>query len=143
MATRESQLPALHDALGRLAHPTETPRNLPEELLPVAATQTERRIIEGFGTLDRAAQFLDGQLSYHLQRPAPARRRTTSTDAELLTTARTALTRITAATVPLDEEYIRTRLQAMARPGPSAPAAHHETHSHTPGPHPPTPGIHR
>ncbi|MEV4868515.1 hypothetical protein [Streptomyces syringium] len=122
LAARESQLHLIHDALGRLAYaafPAEAPRDLPEELAPVASAQTHRRVIEAFGTLDRAAQALDGHISYQLQQPVPARRRATAgAETALLTAARDALERIiTPVTTPLDEEHIRACLQqAMARP---------------------------
>jgi hypothetical protein len=75
-----------------------------------------------------------------------------------MTTARTALDRLTTAVVPLDENEIRARLQqAMARPAPqpepapagpaptdpAARAAHHESHAQARAAGPSTPGIHR
>jgi hypothetical protein len=144
LAARSGQLHALHDALGRLAFPTEPPATLPADIVPVAAAQTERRLIEAFGTLDRALQALDGQITYQRQHGQGA----SGTEADLLTTARTALDRLTTATIPLDENEIRARLQqAMARPAPlpepAAPAAHHETHIQAQAAGPSTPGIHR
>ncbi|MEU7031585.1 hypothetical protein AB0A60_33420 [Streptomyces sp. NPDC046275] len=137
LTAREGQLHVMHDALGRLAFPGPTPRDLPEELAPVAAAQTQRRVIEAYGTLERAAQALDGQISYQLQQPVPAHRRaTTGTETDLLTRARGALKHIAAADSPFDEEHIRARLQeAMARPAaPTAssratPTAHDQAHS--------------
>ncbi|MEU9761911.1 hypothetical protein AB0D98_19620 [Streptomyces sp. NPDC047987] len=137
LAAREGQLHLMHDALGRLAFPAPAPRGLPEELVPVAAAQTQRRVIEAYGTLERAAQALDGQIHYQLQQPVPARRpATTGAETDLLTRARDALEHTAATSVPLDEEHIRARLQeAMARPavpeGPApAPAtAHDEAHA--------------
>ncbi|MEU0853104.1 hypothetical protein ABZ387_34965 [Streptomyces flaveolus] len=115
LSARLGQVHALHDALGRLAFPTEPPATLPEGLTAVAAAQTERRLIEAFGTLDRAAQALDGQITYQRQHGPDA----SGTEADLLTTARTALDRYTTMVVPLDENEIRARLkQAMARPAP-------------------------
>ncbi|MER7720895.1 hypothetical protein ABTX99_28850 [Streptomyces flaveolus] len=60
LSVRHGQLLALHDALGRLVFPTEPPAVLPADVVPVAAAQTERRLLEVLGTLDRAAQALDG-----------------------------------------------------------------------------------
>ncbi|WP_318218844.1 hypothetical protein [Streptomyces sp. SCL15-6] len=115
LSARHGQLHALHDALGRLAFPTEPPATLPADLVPVAAAQTERRLIEAFGTPDRATQALDGQITYQRQHGPDA----SGTEADLLTTARTALDRLTTATIPLDENEIRAPLkQAMARPAP-------------------------
>ncbi|MCG8971511.1 hypothetical protein [Streptomyces sp. CL12-4] len=154
LSARHGQLNALHDALGRLTFPTEPPATLPEGLTAVAAAQTERRLIEAFGTLDRAAQALDGQITYQRQHGPDA----PGTEAELLTTARTALDRLTTTVVPLDENEIRARLQqAMARPtpqpdpapagpAPTAPAArsaYDEAHIQTQATSPSTPGIHR
>ncbi|MER6847019.1 hypothetical protein AB0A81_26430 [Streptomyces flaveolus] len=155
LSARHGQLHALHDALGRLAFPTEPPATLPADVVPVAAAQTERRIIEAFGTPDRAAQALDGQITYQRQHGPDA----PGTEADLLTTARTALDRLTTTVVPLDENEIRARLkQAMARPAPqpdpapagpapdapAARAAHHDPHAQaqTAGPAA-APGIHR
>ncbi|MFJ3213564.1 hypothetical protein [Streptomyces flaveolus] len=152
LSARHGQVHALHDALGRLAFPTEPPATLPADVVPVAAAQTERRLIEAFGTLDRAAQALDGQITYQRQHGPDA----SGTEADLLTTARETLNRLTTAVVPLDENEIRARLkQAMARPAPqpapapagpaptapAARAAHHESHAQAAGPG--TPGIHR
>ncbi|MGA5498867.1 hypothetical protein ACPCSP_31500 [Streptomyces cinereoruber] len=69
LAAREGQLYLMHDALGRLALPLPIPRDLPLALVPVAAAQTERRLIEAYGTLERAAQAMDGQISYQLAAP--------------------------------------------------------------------------
>lgn len=137
LAAREGQLHLIHDALGRLAYPTPAPRDLPDELVEVAAAQTQRRIMEAFGSTDRARQVLDGQISYLLQQPVPGHRRaTTGAEADLLITARDALERTAAPAVPLDAEHIRARLQeAMARPdaapgpGRTAPAAHDQVHT--------------
>ncbi|MGW3930357.1 hypothetical protein ACWECC_19980 [Streptomyces microflavus] len=136
LAAREGQLHLMHDALGRLSFPAVAPRDLPEALVPVAAAQTQRRVIEAFGTLERVAQALDGQIHYQLQQPVPARRRaTTGTETDLLTRTRDALEHTAAADVPLDEEHIRARLkEAMARPDAPAgtnpaPTAHAETHT--------------
>jgi hypothetical protein len=53
----------------------------------------------------------DGQITYQRQQPVPTRRQDASaTEADLLTTARTALDRLTTAVVPLDENEIRARL---------------------------------
>ncbi|MFE9497102.1 hypothetical protein [Streptomyces collinus] len=75
LTAREGQLHRLHDALGCLAFPTPAPLDLPETLAPVATAQTQRRVIEAFGTPERAAQALDGQIHYQLKQPLPARRR--------------------------------------------------------------------
>ncbi|MDX2592994.1 hypothetical protein PV343_12140 [Streptomyces sp. WI03-4A] len=75
LTAREGQLRRLHDALGCLAFPTPAPLDLPETLAPVATAQTQRRVIEAFGTPERAAQALDGQIHYQLKQPLPARRR--------------------------------------------------------------------
>ncbi|MER7720860.1 hypothetical protein ABTX99_28615 [Streptomyces flaveolus] len=154
LSARHGQLHALHDALGRLAFPTEPPATLPADLVPVAAAQTARRLIEAFGTLDRAAQALDGKITYQRQHGPDA----PGTEADLLTTARTALDCLTTTVVPLDENEIRTRLkQAMARPtpqpdpapaspaptAPAARAAHHESHVQARAAGPATPGIYR
>ncbi|MEV0965512.1 hypothetical protein AB0J25_23530 [Streptomyces sp. NPDC049910] len=137
LAAREGQLHLMHDALGRLAFPAPAPRDVPEELAPVAAAQTQRRVIEAFGTFERAAQTLDGQIHYQLQQPVPAHRRaTTGAETDLLTRARDGLEHTAPAGVPLDEEHIRTRLQeAMARPAapegpvPAPTTAHPEAHT--------------
>ncbi|WP_371101681.1 hypothetical protein [Streptomyces sp. PU_AKi4] len=133
LAAREGQLHLMHDALGRLAFPAPVPRDLPKALAPVAAAQTQRRVIEAFGTLERAAETLDGQLHYQLQQH---RRTPTGTESDLLNRALDALEHTRAATVPFDEEDIRARLQeAMARPaapaaaGPAAPTGHDEAHA--------------
>ncbi|MFF2206353.1 hypothetical protein [Streptomyces sp. NPDC058145] len=126
LAAREGQLHLWHDALGRLAYPVQPSAALPTELAPVAAAQTQRRVIEAFGTPDRARQALDGQISYQRRQPPPTDRPTTAgadTDADLLTRARAALEEIDGPGTVLDAEYISTRLQrAMARPAtPPAP----------------------
>ncbi|MFJ5951421.1 hypothetical protein [Streptomyces noursei] len=140
VAAREGQLHLMHDALGRLAFPNPTPGDLPDELAPVAAAQTQRRVTEAYGTLERAAQVLDGQIHYQLQQPVPAHRRATaSPETDLLTRARGALKDTAAASVPFDEVHIRARLQeAMARPAtpagpdpaaPATPTAHDQAHT--------------
>ncbi|MFH9044327.1 hypothetical protein ACH4FA_34025 [Streptomyces sp. NPDC017966] len=137
LAAREGQLHLMHDALGRLAFPAPVPRDLPKALAPIAAAQTQRRVIEAYGTLERAAETLDGQLHYQLQQPIPTHRRTTTgTESDLLNRALDALEHTRAADVPFDEEDIRARLQeAMARPaapaaaGPAAPTGHDEAHA--------------
>lgn len=137
LAAREAQLHLLHDALGRLAFPTPAPRDLPKALAPVAAAQAQRRVTEAFGTPQRAAQALDGQLHYQRQRPVPAHRRATiGTETELLTRTRAALEPLTAAGLPLDQENIRSRVQeVMTRPtapgGPltPVPVTHNESHA--------------
>ncbi|WP_435059692.1 hypothetical protein [Streptomyces sp. bgisy060] len=137
LAAREGQLHLMHDALGRLAFPAPVPRDLPEALAPVAAAQTQRRVIEAFGTLERAAEALDGQINYQLQQPVPAHRRAaTGAESDLLNRALGALEHPRAADVPFDEEDIRARLQeAMARSsapaaaGPVAATGHDEAHA--------------
>lgn len=137
LAAREGQLHLMHDALGRLAFPVPAPRDMPEEFAAILAAQTQRRVIEAFGTFDRAAQALGGQIRYQLQQPVPARRRTTvGAETALLTRARDALEHTTAADAPLDEEHIRARLrEVMSRPaapdrtGLAAPTAHSEAHT--------------
>ncbi|MGW3333097.1 hypothetical protein ACWDF9_21435 [Streptomyces rubiginosohelvolus] len=142
LAARESQLHLLHDALGRLAFPSPTPPDLPEALAPVAAAQAQRRVIEAFGTPQRAAQALEGQLHYRRQRPVPAHRRATAgIETDLLTRTRTALETLTAAALPLDQEDIRFRVQeVMSRPTTPAksltPAPAPPTASHTQAPEP-------
>jgi hypothetical protein len=151
LAAREGQLHLVHDALGRLAFPARAPRDLPEALAPVAAAQTQRRVIEAFGTLERAAQVLDGQIHYQLQQPVPAHRRaTTGAESGLLTRTRDALEQTAAAGVPLDEEDIRARLQeAMARPAapagidPAARTAHDEAHAQALAAGSTAPGVNR
>lgn len=151
LSAREGQLHLMHDALGRLAFPAPAPRDLPEELAPVAAAQTQRRVIEAFGTLDRAAQALDGQIHYQLQQPVPARgRATTGAETDLLTRARYALERTAPSDVPLDEEHIRTRTQeAMARraaPDGTAtarPTPHDEAHAQALAAGSTAPGVNR
>lgn len=151
LAAREGQLHLMHDALGRLAFPAPAPRDLPEALAPVAAAQTQRRVIEAFGTLERATQALDGQIHYQLQQPVPAHRRAaTGAETGLLTRTRAALEHTTAAKVPFDEEHIRARLQqAMARPAvpadpiSAAPATHDESHTRALEADPSAPGVHR
>ncbi|MFF1680739.1 hypothetical protein ACFVYG_32465 [Streptomyces sp. NPDC058256] len=149
LAAREGQLHLMHDALGRLAYPTPAPRDLPDELAGVAAAQTQRRIIEAFGTADRARHVLDGRISYLLQQPVPAHRRaTTGAEADLLTAVRDALGQRAATGVSLDAEYIRIRLQeAMGRPvAPAASdraaiAAHDQAHTQALAAGATTPGV--
>ncbi|MGW3390501.1 hypothetical protein [Streptomyces cinereoruber] len=141
LAAREGQLHLMHDALGRLAYPAPTPRDLPLALVPVAAAQTERRLIEAYGTLERAAQALEGQIFYQLQQPVPAHRRTTTgAESDLLTRTRDALNDLTHNGAPFDAEDIKARLhQAMTRPAthqlpgahtPAAPAtSHNQAHN--------------
>lgn len=118
LAAREGQLHLLHDALGRLAFPAPVPViDLPEELAPVAAAQTQRRLIEAFGTPKRAYEVLDGQIAY-LQQPAPAHRaEETATELALLHSARRALeTQLTGnASTSFDGNEIARRVKkAMA-----------------------------
>ncbi|MEV8092682.1 hypothetical protein [Streptomyces nigra] len=137
LAAREAQLHLVHDALGRLAFPAPVPRDLPEALAPVAAAQTHSRVIEAFGTLERAAQTLEGQIHYQLQQPVPAHRRaTTGAESDLLNRALGALEHARAAGAAFDEEDIRARLQeVMTRPataaaaGPPAPTGHDAAHA--------------
>lgn len=139
LAAREGQLHLMHDALGRLAFPVPALRDLPEELAPVAAGQTQRRVIEAFGTPQRAVEALDGQIHYQLQQPVPAHRRaTTGAETDLLTRARSALENTAPSDVAMDGEYIRARVRkAMGHPAASAgapavtPTAHDEAHTHT------------
>ncbi|MFE8941132.1 hypothetical protein ACFYNX_27120 [Streptomyces sp. NPDC007872] len=136
LAAREGQLHLIHDALGRLAFPPPVPRYLPLALVPVATAQTQRRLTEAYGTLERATQALDGQVSYQLQQPVPAHRRaTTGTESDLLTRTRGALNDLTHGGAPFDAEDIKTRLhETMNRPAthelpsphtPAAPATSH------------------
>ncbi|GAA2720609.1 MULTISPECIES: hypothetical protein [Streptomyces] len=150
LAAREGQLHLRHDALGRLAFPASIPRDLPEELVPVAAAQTQRRVIEAFGTLERAAEALQGQLHYQLQRPVPAHRRaTTDAESDLFNRALGALEHTAAATVAFDEADIRVRLQeAMSRPAapaasPATPTGHNEAHVQALAAVPAVPGVDR
>lgn len=151
LAAREAQLHLMHDALGRLAYPTPPPADLPEELLPVAAAQTQRRVIEAYGTLERAAQALDGQISYQLQQPVPARRRAaTGAERDLLALVREALEQSGPLGTPLDEEDIRARInEAMARPAAAAEAsrpasaAHDQSHAQALAGQDSTPGVAR
>ncbi|MEU4039886.1 hypothetical protein [Streptomyces collinus] len=151
LTAREGQLHRIHDALGCLAFPTPAPRDLPEALAPVATAQIQRRVIEAFGTPERAAQALDGQIHYQLQQLVPAHQRAqTGAETDLLTCARDALQHLTNADVPLDAEQIRARLeQAMARPtaaeapGSAAPTAHDEAHAQALTAASTTPEIHR
>lgn len=137
VAAREAQLHLMHDALGRLAFPAPVPADLPEALAPVAAGQTQRRVIEAFGTLERAAETLYGQINYQLQQPIPAcRRATAGTESDLLNRALGALEQTRATDAPFNEADIRARLQeAMARPSapaaahPAAPSGHDEAHA--------------
>ncbi|MFE0774153.1 hypothetical protein [Streptomyces sp. NPDC058861] len=136
LAAREGQLHLIHDALGRLAFPSPIPRDLPLALVPVAAAQTQRCLTEAYGTLERAAQALDGQIRYQLQQTLPVHRRTTTgTESDLLTRTRNALNDLTHTGAAFDAEDIRTRLhQAMNRPtthelsDPYAPAASAASH---------------
>ncbi|WSK66429.1 hypothetical protein OG458_42340 (plasmid) [Streptomyces sp. NBC_01281] len=150
LAARDGQLHLLHDALGRLAFPAEAPHAVPEELVPVVSAQTELRLIAAFGTLERAGQVLEGQISYQSRHPVPARRLDTSRpEADLLATARDALRNIGPAAA-FTEEDVRIRVQeAMARSGAvAAPAravlpAHDEAHRQARAADPSTPGFHR
>ncbi|KNE83345.1 hypothetical protein AB0B04_19380 [Streptomyces xinghaiensis] len=149
VAAREGQLHLMHDALGRLAFPTPTPRDLHDELTGVAAAQTQRRITEAFGTADRAHRVLDGQIGYLQQQPVPTHRRAlTGAEADLLTAVRDALRSTATSSVPLDEEGIRTRTQeAMARraapagPDHAAPTAHDQAHAQALSYDPTIPGV--
>ncbi|MFE9252869.1 hypothetical protein [Streptomyces sp. NPDC007088] len=151
LAAREGQLHLMHDALGRLAFPAPAPRDLPEALAPVAAAQTQRRVIEAFGTMERATQALDGQIHYQLQQSVPAHRRTVSgAETDLLSRTRAALEHSTAAEVPFDEGHILARLQpVMARPAvpadpiPAVPATQDEPHTRALEADPGTSGVHR
>lgn len=151
LAAREGQLHLMHDALGRLAFPAPAPRDLPEALAPVAAAQTERRVIEAFGTLERAVEALGGQIHYQLQQPVPAHRRaTTGAETDLLTRARDALEHTAPSDAPMDGEYIRARVRkAMGRPAASAgappvtPTAHDAAHTQALAAGSTTPGVHR
>ncbi|MGV9901947.1 hypothetical protein ACWDU8_05500 [Streptomyces sp. NPDC003388] len=78
LAAREGQLHHLHDALGRLAFPAQPSAALPTDLAPVAAAQTQRRVIDAFGTPERARQALDGQISYQHRHATHADRPTTA-----------------------------------------------------------------
>ncbi|MGP3953479.1 hypothetical protein [Streptomyces sp. 7N604] len=123
---REAHLQILHDALGRLAAPGPPPELLPQELADVAAGQTTRRVEEAFGSIDRARQILDGQITYLQQEPVPPHRReATPEEIERLQAVRQQLDQL----LPLDEDRIRERLEAaMARPAaviPAAPASRH------------------
>ncbi|MFD6335087.1 hypothetical protein ACFWGI_36685 [Streptomyces niveus] len=151
LAARRAQLDVMHDAFGRLAFPAPVPRDLPEELIPRAAAQTQRRVIEAFGTLEHAAQVLDGQIHYQLQQPVPARRRAiTGAETGLLKRTRAALQHVMAPGIPHDEEYIRARLRkATARPAtpagiaPAAPTAHDEAHAQALASGPTASGVNR
>ncbi|WP_330342646.1 hypothetical protein [Streptomyces sp. NBC_00557] len=163
LAAREAQLHCMHDALGRLAHPLEPPHGLPDELAPVAAAQIQRRLIEAFGTTDRARQVLDGQISYRLQQPPGAHQRTTTqAETDLLIRVRDALEEVPGAGTPLDAEDIRTRAehfrarleyamaqQPTARPGaPAGPeraasTAHAQAHAQALAADVTTPGVQR
>lgn len=139
LAARGAQLHLVHDALGRLAFPAPVPRDLPEALAPVAAAQTHSRVIEAFGTLERAAQTLEGQIHYQLQQPVPAHRRaTTGAESDLLNRALGALEHARAAGAAFDEEDIRARLQeVMTRPAP--PPRPPQARRRPPATTPPTP----
>jgi len=124
LAAREGQLQIMHDAMGRLAAPARLPELLPEELADVAAGQTVRRVVEAFGSPDRARDALDGQIAYLQQRPVPPHRRTTTPEEiERLQSARQRLDHLLPQDAALDEERIRERLAAMARPAAAAPPA--------------------
>jgi hypothetical protein len=150
LAAREGQLHLIHDALGRLAYPAPAPHDLPEGLGQVAAAQTQRRVIEAFGTVDRAREALHGQLSYQRQQPAPTHRRaTTGAETDLLSTAIDALEH-TSAAIPLDAERIRARTQevmtrpaALAGTAPTPPTAHDEAHTQALTAGSTTPTVHR
>ncbi|MFG3207372.1 hypothetical protein [Streptomyces sp. NPDC048192] len=159
LAVREAQLHLMHDALGRLAHPAEIPRHLPAELAAVAAAQMQRRLIEAFGTTDRARQMLEGQINYQLQQQPPHTHRHTATQAEadLLMRVREALEEVPGAGTPLDAEDIRARAehfrarleyamarQATLRPdgtGRAVPTAHEQAQALAAGNT--TPGVQR
>ncbi|MYS33439.1 hypothetical protein K388_06668 [Streptomyces sp. KhCrAH-43] len=147
LAAREAQLHLRHDALGRLAFPAPIPRELPEELAPVAAAQTQRRVIEAFGTLERATEALEGQLHYQLQQPVPAHRRaTTDAESDLLNRALGVLEHTRTDGVAFDEADIRARLQeAMARPAAGRPAStgHDEAQAQALAAAPAVPGMDR
>ncbi|MFF8401742.1 hypothetical protein ACF06P_08925 [Streptomyces sp. NPDC015684] len=151
LAAREGQLHRIHEALGCVAFPTPASRDLPEALAPAATAQTQRRVIDAFGTPERAAQALDGQIHYQLQQPVPAHRRVqTGAETDLLTCARDALQHLANADLLLNAEQIRARLQqAMARPaapegpGAAAPTAHDEAHAQALAAASAAPEVHR
>ncbi|MEU7305354.1 hypothetical protein [Streptomyces sp. NPDC007206] len=104
---------------------------LPEELAAVAAAQMQRRLIEAFGSTDRARQVLEGQISYQLQQPPGTHRRaTTQAENDLLMRVRDALQEVPGAGTPLDAQDIRARAEhfrarleyAMARQATLRPA---------------------
>ncbi|MET8406358.1 hypothetical protein [Streptomyces sp900116325] len=129
LAAREGQLQLMHDALGRLADPVPPPSDLPEELIQVAAGQTQRRVAEAFGTTDRAREVLDGRIAYLQQEPLPAHRSAaTAEEIELLIEVRGQLESLD----PSGEQLVATRIRrrveaAMARP--AAPARPETPHS--------------
>ncbi|WP_330335859.1 hypothetical protein [Streptomyces sp. NBC_00557] len=160
LAAREGQLHLVHDALGRLAHAAEIPRGLPAELAEVAAAQMQRRLIEAFGTTDRARRVLEGQISYQLQQPPGAHRRTaTQGEADLLMRVRDALEEVSGTGTPLDAQDIRARAEhfqarleyAMARqatlrpdgPGRAVPTAHEQAQAQALAAGNTTPGVQR
>ncbi|WP_256098665.1 hypothetical protein [Streptomyces agglomeratus] len=148
LAAREGQLHLMHDALGRLAYPAPAPVTCPRSS-PRSRPRRPSAVSSRFRHPRRAAQVLDGLISYQLQQPVPAHRRaTTGAETDLLTTARDALGH-TVAGAPLDEEHIRARLQeALARsaapagPGRVAPTAHDEAHAQALAAGSTTPGVH-
>ncbi len=111
VAAREGQLHLVRDVLGRLAFPVPVPRDLPEVLAPVAAARTHSRVHRGFGTLERAAEMLEGQIRYQFRQPVPVpRRASTGAERDLLSRALGALERVRAAGALFREEDVGARL---------------------------------
>jgi hypothetical protein len=123
LSARVGQLQIVHDAMGRLADPAVLPDLLPEELADVAAGQTARRVVEAFGSADRARQGLDGQIAYLRQQPVPPHRQsTTPEEIERLQAVRQQVDQVLPPGAVLDEDRIRERLAAMTRPAAATPA---------------------
>ncbi|MFE0921206.1 hypothetical protein ACFW24_26025 [Streptomyces nigra] len=138
MAAREGQLHLVRDVLGCLAFPVPVSRDLPEVLAPVAAARTHSRVIEACGSLERAAETLEGQIRYQLQQPVPVHRRaSTGAESDLLNRALGALERVRAVGALFHEEDIRARLQGGHDP-PRRPGSRHPGAAHQPRrrPHP-------
>ncbi|MFJ5220513.1 hypothetical protein ACIP98_38260 [Streptomyces sp. NPDC088354] len=121
LEARGAMLHILHDVLGRLTH-LPGPGVLPEQLAEIGTAQASARITQAFGTLDRARQFLAGQIAYLQQEPVPPHRaQWTPGEIERLTAAQDALDQLDPYAAHADT--IRRRAQALTRTAPAPPAA--------------------
>ncbi|MET8676106.1 hypothetical protein ABZW18_00490 [Streptomyces sp. NPDC004647] len=124
LRARSAHLSVLHDTLDRLSMPPTDPAPLPESLTGLPAAHRLRGVLEAFGTVERARQFLAGRISYLQQEPVPHHRSAvTAREIERLQTAQQNLAALAPADgLVLDESHVQ-RLAALTRSAPdSAPA---------------------